>query len=365
MLDYYEQGHDQIIARRTREGDKKVRSVLSRLYYRGVNRWVDVELTDGVGDFRMLSRPAVDALLSLPEYNRFSKGLFSWIGFDTVHFDYRNAQREADETKWKFGALLNYAMDGLISFNNRPLRLGIWLGTSLVALTGLYALWITVMAMTYGVDSPGYVTLVAMIVGIGGVQMVMLGLIGEYIGRIYYESKRRPHFLVKEAHGADPLPGTSRTAPGNAARTGPPDEPQGAARPDPPLRPGGRGEHRHVLRHLPAPAPVDAVLRRVHPGLRAVDDRVVLHEHLLHLPDPADLEEVPPLPLTNVTNYVIQSVGLYALVTWAGMDTRIAPLVAAVVAIPFTFLLSRKILVPGAARTEEARQAETGSSSRV
>ncbi|MEU9108634.1 glycosyltransferase family 2 protein [Streptomyces xanthophaeus] len=206
MLDYYEQGHDQIIARRTREGDKKVRSVLSRLYYRGVNRWVDVELTDGVGDFRMLSRPAVDALLSLPEYNRFSKGLFSWIGFDTVHFDYRNAQREAGETKWKFGALLNYAMDGLISFNNRPLRLGIWLGTSLVALTGLYALWITVMAMTYGVDSPGYVTLVAMIVGIGGVQMVMLGLIGEYIGRIYYESKRRPHFLVKEAHGADPLP---------------------------------------------------------------------------------------------------------------------------------------------------------------
>ncbi|MFD0268164.1 glycosyltransferase family 2 protein [Streptomyces sp. NPDC127106] len=204
MLDYYRQGHDQIIARRTREGDKKVRSALSRLYYRGVNRWVDVELTDGVGDFRMLSRPAVDALLSLPEYNRFSKGLFSWIGFDTVHFDYRNAQREAGETKWKFGSLLNYAMDGLISFNNRPLRIGIWAGVSLVALTALYAVWIAVMAMTEGVDVPGYVTLVAIIVGIGGVQMIMLGLIGEYIGRIYYETKRRPHFLVKEAHGADP-----------------------------------------------------------------------------------------------------------------------------------------------------------------
>ncbi|OKK19516.1 hypothetical protein AMK16_15595 [Streptomyces sp. CB00455] len=212
MLDYYRQGHDQIIARRTREGDKKVRSALSRLYYRGVNRWVDVELTDGVGDFRMLSRPAVDALLSLPEYNRFSKGLFSWIGFDTVHFDYRNAQREAGETKWKFGSLLNYAMDGLISFNNRPLRAGIWLGVSLVALTGLYALWITIAAMTNGVESPGYVTLVAMIAGIGGVQMIMLGLIGEYIGRIYYETKRRPHFLVKESHGADLAPGPVRTA---------------------------------------------------------------------------------------------------------------------------------------------------------
>uniref|UniRef100_A0AAU2JMA8 Glycosyltransferase family 2 protein n=1 Tax=Streptomyces sp. NBC_00049 TaxID=2903617 RepID=A0AAU2JMA8_9ACTN len=207
MLDYYGQGHDQIIARRSREGDKKVRSVLSRLYYRGVNRWVDVELADGVGDFRMLSRAAVDALLSLPEYNRFSKGLFSWIGFDTVHFDYRNAQREAGETKWKFGSLLNYGMDGLISFNNRPLRIGIWLGVSLVALTCLYALWITIMAITNGVESPGYVTLVAIITGLGGVQMIMLGLIGEYIGRIYYESKRRPHFLVKEAHGTDPRTG--------------------------------------------------------------------------------------------------------------------------------------------------------------
>ncbi|MEU3404082.1 glycosyltransferase family 2 protein [Streptomyces sp. NPDC006670] len=202
MLEHYRQGHDQVIARRTREGDKKLRSALSRLYYRGVNNWVDVELTDGVGDFRLLSRPAVDALLALPEYNRFSKGLFSWIGFDTVHFDYQNAQREAGETKWKFASLLNYGMDGLISFNNRPLRIGIWLGVSLVALTGLYALWITVTAITNGIDSPGYVTIIAMIAGIGGMQMIMLGLIGEYIGRIYYETKRRPHFLVKEAHGA-------------------------------------------------------------------------------------------------------------------------------------------------------------------
>lgn len=210
MLDYYRLGHDQIIARRTREGDKKLRTALSRLYYRGVNRWVDVELTDGVGDFRLLSRPAVDALLSLPEYNRFSKGLFSWIGFDTVHFDYRNAQREAGETKWKFGSLLNYGMDGLISFNNRPLRIGIWAGASLVALTGLYALVITIQAITQGVDSPGYVTLVGIMVGLGGVQLIMLGLIGEYIGRIYYETKRRPHFLVKESHGVEPRSRDSR-----------------------------------------------------------------------------------------------------------------------------------------------------------
>ncbi|AJF65170.1 glycosyltransferase family 2 protein [Streptomyces vietnamensis] len=200
MLDLYHQGHDQVMARRTREGDKKVRTALSRMYYRAVNRWVDVELTDGVGDFRLLSRPAVDALLSLPEYNRFSKGLFSWIGFDTVTFDYQNAAREAGETKWKFSSLLNYGMDGLISFNNRPLRIALWLGMMLSGLAALYAVWVTVAAITNGVTAPGYVTLVAIIVGLGGVQMVMLGLIGEYIGRIYYETKRRPHFLVKETH---------------------------------------------------------------------------------------------------------------------------------------------------------------------
>ncbi|MEE4546112.1 glycosyltransferase family 2 protein [Streptomyces sp. V4-01] len=200
MLDLFRAGHDQIIARRTREGDKRLRSALSRLYYRAVNTWVDVELTDGVGDFRLLSRRAVDALLAMPEYNRFSKGLFSWIGFDTVTFDYRNAAREAGETKWRFGALVNYGMDGLISFNNRPLRLAIYLGLIMSAVAAAYAVAVTVLAMIEGPDVPGYVTLLVAVVGLGGLQMLMLGLIGEYIGRIYYETKRRPHFLVKETN---------------------------------------------------------------------------------------------------------------------------------------------------------------------
>lgn len=218
MLELYDRGHDQVIARRTREGDKPVRTAVSRLYYRMVNRWVDVELQDGVGDFRLLSRAAVDALLSLPEYNRFSKGLFSWIGFDTVTFDYQNVAREAGETKWRFGALLNYGMDGLISFNNRPLRIAIYLGLALVGVAALYAAWITGVALVDGVDSPGYVTLIVAIVGLGGLQMVMLGLIGEYIGRIYYETKRRPHFLVKETN----VPRAAFRAEGHRARAGEP-----------------------------------------------------------------------------------------------------------------------------------------------
>jgi glycosyltransferase involved in cell wall biosynthesis len=200
MLELHALGHDQVIARRTREGDKFVRSLLSRLYYRLINRMVDVELNNGEGDFRLLSRTAVDALLSLPEYNRFSKGLFSWIGFDTATVDYRNVAREAGATKWGFGSLLNYGMDGLISFNDKPLRLGIYMGLLLSAVAALYALVVTVLAIVNGVTAPGYVTLIVAVVGLGGLQMVMLGLVGEYIGRIYYETKQRPHYLVKETN---------------------------------------------------------------------------------------------------------------------------------------------------------------------
>ena len=223
MLDLYQLGHDQVVAKRSREGDRRLRTALSRLYYRAVNSWVDVELADGVGDFRLLSRTAVDALISLPEYNRFSKGLFSWIGFDTVTFDYRNAAREAGETKWRFGSLINYGIDGMLSFNCRPLRAAIYTGLGLAFCASLYTLWIIGAAAVGGITAPGYVTLVAIIVGLGGLQMVMLGLIGEYIGRIYYESKRRPHFLVKESNGTAPgrrpasaaaRPGTARVTPG-------------------------------------------------------------------------------------------------------------------------------------------------------
>ncbi|MFF8310988.1 glycosyltransferase family 2 protein [Streptomyces lydicus] len=218
MLDLYQLGHDQVVAKRSRDGDRRLRTALSRLYYRAVNTWVDVELTDGVGDFRLLSRKAVDALLSLPEYNRFSKGLFSWIGFDTVTFDYRNAARGAGETKWRFGALVNYGIDGMLSFNCRPLRLAIYAGLGLAALATVYTLWIIGAAVVGGVTAPGYVTLVAIIVGLGGLQMVMLGLIGEYIGRIYYETKRRPHFLLKEADGPPPAPETTDATTGSQAR---------------------------------------------------------------------------------------------------------------------------------------------------
>jgi polyisoprenyl-phosphate glycosyltransferase len=214
MLELHHLGHDQVVARRTRQGDRFVRTVLSRTYYRFINKMVDVKLTDGVGDFRLLSRAAVDALLSLPEYNRFSKGLFSWIGFDTVTFDYENVAREAGATKWRFSSLLNYGLDGLISFNSRPLRLGIHAGLALTGLAAVYAVWILANAIADGIDTPGYVTLIVAITGLGGLQMVMIGLVGEYIGRIYYETKRRPHFLIKETN----VPRDTFSGPGAGAQ---------------------------------------------------------------------------------------------------------------------------------------------------
>lgn len=196
MIALHEEGYEQVIARRTRKGDRVSRTLMARAYYRLINRLVDVELVDGVGDFRLLSRRAVDAVLGLAEYNRFSKGIFAWVGFRSTTFEYENAVREQGRSKWSFGKLLNYGLDGMLSFNNKPLRAALYLGLLLVSLASLYAAWIVVEAMVNGVDSPGYVTLLVAITALSGVQMVMVGVVGEYVGRIYYEVKRRPHYLV-------------------------------------------------------------------------------------------------------------------------------------------------------------------------
>ncbi|MER5884683.1 glycosyltransferase family 2 protein [Streptomyces sp. NPDC001941] len=204
MLRLHREGHDQVVARRTRTGDRVTRTLAARAYYRMINRLVEVELVDGVGDFRLLSRRAVDAVLSLTEYNRFSKGLFAWVGFPTTTFEYENAAREQGRSKWSFGKLLNYGLDGLISFNDKPLRAALYLGFLLLSVAAAYAAWIVGVALVNGVDTPGYVTLLVTVTALAGVQMVMLGVVGEYVGRIYYEVKRRPHFLVKATNAKVP-----------------------------------------------------------------------------------------------------------------------------------------------------------------
>lgn len=198
LIHYYQKGYDQVIARRNREGEFFLRAWVSKVFYRVMNRLSDVSLVDGVGDFRLLSRRAVNVLLSLDEYNRFSKGLFSWIGFKKIVIQYKNVSREFGESKWSFGSLVNYGIDGIISFNNKPLRLSIYMGLG-ITLTSLLYIFIMVMkTFIFGVEVKGYVTIMSAILLLGGIQLMFLGVIGEYIGRIYYETKKRPHFIIQE-----------------------------------------------------------------------------------------------------------------------------------------------------------------------
>jgi glycosyltransferase involved in cell wall biosynthesis len=142
----------------------------------------------------------VDSVLELSEYNRFSKGIFSWVGFNQVFIEYENRKRAADSSKWSFKKLLKYAIDGVVSFNIQPLRLCVYLGGALLLLSMAYLAYLFINILLNGIDVPGYFTTIALISIIGGVQLISLGIIGEYIGRIYAEVKNRPAYIVAETN---------------------------------------------------------------------------------------------------------------------------------------------------------------------
>ena len=200
MLEKFEEGYDQVIAKRNRNGDSFKNRFFARTYYKLVKNMVDVKMTDGAGDFRLLSRVAVDAVLSLKETNRFSKGIFSWVGFNETFIEYENRKRTADESKWSFKRLLKYGIDGVISFNTQPLRLCVYLGGILLIISMAYLVYLFISIMMNGIDVPGYFTTVALISVIGGVQLISLGIIGEYVGRIYAEVKKRPAYIIADTN---------------------------------------------------------------------------------------------------------------------------------------------------------------------
>ncbi|WP_422124168.1 glycosyltransferase family 2 protein [Planococcus sp. X10-3] len=197
MLDGYEAGFHQVVAKRTRTGDPKVRTFLSGLYYKLINSITDIDLADGEGDFRLMSRKAIDSLLLLSENNRFSKGLYSWIGLSKKTICYENVLREGGSSKWSFSSLVNYGIDGIISFNTKPLRICFYTGFIVLLLSLAYIAFTLYQISQRGVTAPGYFTTITAILVLGGIQLISLGVIGEYIGRIYNETKRRPNFLVE------------------------------------------------------------------------------------------------------------------------------------------------------------------------
>lgn len=194
----FDEGHHQVVAVRDRRGDPWLRTRLSKAYYRVVERLMDVELQDGAGDFRLLSRRAVDAVLSLTEVNRFSKGLFAWVGMRTKLVTYPNQPRNHGETSWGFVGLLNYGINGILAFNDRLVRMAVKIGMAALALFLAYVVFLIAAAFVDGVETPGYITTIAAIVGMGGLQLVFLGVVGEYVGKIYSEVKRRPAYIVEE-----------------------------------------------------------------------------------------------------------------------------------------------------------------------
>lgn len=196
----FEEGYDQVIAKRNRNGDTPIRSLISSAYYYFANKAIDVQLSDGEGDFRLLSRQAVNSLLTLSEGSRFSKGLYAWIGLEQKVVCYENEPRVNGDSKWSFSKLLNYGIDGIISFNNKPLRLCFYIGALILLLSLFYIFTTFFQILINGITVPGYFTIVSAVLFLGGVQLVCLGIIGEYIGRIYYETKKRPHYLIQQTN---------------------------------------------------------------------------------------------------------------------------------------------------------------------
>ncbi|GGA96771.1 glycosyltransferase [Macrococcus hajekii] len=200
FVDAYYEGYDQVVARRDRDGENIIRKIPSQLFYKLINRTVDVELVDGEGDFRLISRVVIDAILSLDEYNRFSKGIFDWVGYSKKTIPFKNVKREEGQSSFSFFSLLDYAIDGILSYNNKPLRVCFYFGAITLTICLLYILTTLIKIIYQGIDEPGYFTIISSILFLGGVQLFSLGVIGEYIGRIYYESKKRPHFIVEKTN---------------------------------------------------------------------------------------------------------------------------------------------------------------------
>ena len=201
LLRLAEEDCDCVATRRvTRKGEPKIRSAFARAFYKIINKISETEFVDGARDFRMMRRCVVDAVLDLPEYHRFSKGIFMWVGFDTVWLEYENIERAAGETKWSFWKLTKYAIEGIVSFSTAPLQLATAVGGVVSALSLLYMVIRVVIAMIWGNPVAGYPSLLAIMLTLGGFVLLALGIIGEYVARTYMQVKHRPVYIQKESN---------------------------------------------------------------------------------------------------------------------------------------------------------------------
>ena len=193
--------YDSVATRRvTREGEPPIRSFFARMFYHIINRISDADVVDGARDFRLMKREMVEAIVSMCEYNRFSKGIFGWIGFRTYWLPYKNVERIAGETKWNFFSLFKYSIDGIVNFSQAPLSIASISGLLFTFIAFLMIVFVAVRRILFGDPVAGWASTVCIILFIGGVQLLCMGIIGQYLAKTYLEVKRRPHYIVSETN---------------------------------------------------------------------------------------------------------------------------------------------------------------------
>ncbi len=205
MVEILEGGNfDSVATRRvSRKGEPPIRSFFARCFYKFINKISDADVVDGARDFRLMKREMVEAIVEMSEYNRFSKGIFGWIGFKTCWLPYENIERVAGETKWSFFGLLKYAIDGIVNFSEVPLDIASWCGIGMTFIAFLCLIFIVVRKLVFGDPVAGWASTISIIVFIGGIQLFFLGIMGQYIAKTYTEVKNRPHYIVAESNKDD------------------------------------------------------------------------------------------------------------------------------------------------------------------
>lgn len=193
------EGFDSAATRRvTRKGEPPIRSFFARCFYRLINKLSKTEIVDGARDYRIMSRKMVDAILSMGEYNRFTKGIYGWIGFETKWLAYENVERVAGETKWSFWKLFLYSLEGIIAFSTAPLALASMIGLLSIVVAIVMIIFIIVRTLAFGDPTSGWPSLVCIMVFIGGIQLMSIGIVGQYLAKTYLETKNRPIYITKE-----------------------------------------------------------------------------------------------------------------------------------------------------------------------
>ena len=193
--------YDSVATRRvTRTGESKVRSWFARQFYKIINKISDADIVDGARDFRLMKRDMVDAIVSMSEYNRFSKGIFGWVGFKTYWLPFENVERVAGTTKWNFWGLVKYAIGGIVNFSQTPLDVASGFGIFMTFIAFIMLIFIIVRKLLFGDPVQGWASTMCVIIFIGGIQLLCLGIMGQYIGKTYMESKNRPHFIISETN---------------------------------------------------------------------------------------------------------------------------------------------------------------------